>query len=223
MMKLLLRLLIVLLPWPLRRRALNAWCGYQLAPGSHVGLAWVFPRRLVMARGARIGHLTVVKGLDLLEMGERSSIGRLNWISAFPTGTGSPHFAHLQSRRAELSLEEHSAITHRHIVDCTERVEIGKFSTLAGFRSQILTHSIDLDACRQDASPVRIGHYCFVGTACTILGGAVLPDHSVLGAHSLLNKAHTTSYRLYGGVPATALTELRPDLAYFARQQGFVA
>jgi hypothetical protein len=216
------RLFVVFLPWPLRRWVLNACYGYQLAPGSHVGFAWVFPRRLVMARGARIGHLTVVKGLDLLEMGEQSSIGRLNWISAFPTGTGSPHFAHLPNRRAELSLEEHSALTNRHIVDCTERVTLGRFATLAGFRSQILTHSIDLRMCRQDARPVRIGRYCFVGTACTILGGGNLPDHSVLGAHSLLNKAHTTPYRLYAGVPATAIRELSSDLAYFSRDQGFV-
>jgi carbonic anhydrase/acetyltransferase-like protein (isoleucine patch superfamily) len=221
-MKLLARLFVVLLPWPVRRWVLNAWYGYQLAPGSHIGLAWVFPRRLAMARGARIGHFTVVKGLDVLEMGQQSSIGRLNWISAFPTGTGLPHFAHLRDRRAELSLEEHSAITNRHIVDCTERVAIGRFATLAGFRSQILTHSIDLRACRQHASPVRIGQYCFVGTACTILGGGDLPDHSVLGAHSLLNKAHTTPYRLYAGVPATAIKELSPDLAYFSREQGFV-
>jgi carbonic anhydrase/acetyltransferase-like protein (isoleucine patch superfamily) len=222
-MKALLRLFVVLLPWPVRRVVLNSAFGYQLARGSHIGLAWVFPRRLVMARGARIGHLTVVKGLDFLEMGEQSSVGRLNWISAFPTGTASPHFAHLPSRRAELCLGEHSAITNRHIVDCTERVTIGPFATVAGFRSQILTHSIDLRACRQDAKPVRIGGYCFVGTACTILGGADLPDHSVLGAHSLLNKAQATPYRLYAGVPAVPILELDADLAYFARERGFVA
>ena len=218
----LLRALLVLLPWPLRRPLLARWYGYRLEADSHIGLAWVFPRELVLERGARIGHFTVVKGLDRLALGEHALIGRLNWISAFPLGMSSTQFAHLRERKPELLVAEHAAITNRHIVDCTERVSIGKFATVAGFRSQILTHSIDLTRCRQDAKPVTIGDYCFVGTACTILGGAALPSHSVLAAHSLLNKAQTEPYRLYGGVPAAAVKELAADLEYFRRSQGFV-
>jgi acetyltransferase-like isoleucine patch superfamily enzyme len=218
----LLRALLVLLPWRLRRPLLTRWCGYRLNADSHIGLAWVFPRELVLERGARIGHFTVVKGLERLTLGEHALIGRLNWISAFPLRTGSKHFAHLHERRPELLVAEHAAITNRHIVDCTERVSVGRFATVAGFRSQILTHSIDLARCRQDAKPVTIGEYCFVGTACTILGGAALPSHSVLGAHSLLNKAQTEPYRLYGGVPAEAVRKLETDLEYFRRTEGFV-
>jgi acetyltransferase-like isoleucine patch superfamily enzyme len=219
----LLRALLVVVPWPLRRILLQKLFGYRLAPGSHIGLAWVFPRQLVLARGAAIGHLTVVKGLDRLELGEHARIGRLNWISAFPLGTASRHFAHLPDRRPELVVAEHAAITHRHIIDCTERVTIGRFTTVAGYRSQILTHSIDIARCRQHAEPVSIGDYCFVGTACTILGGSALPSHSVLGAHSLLNKAHTEPNRLYGGVPAVPVRELGDDLEYFRRTEGFVS
>jgi acetyltransferase-like isoleucine patch superfamily enzyme len=218
----LLRALLVLLPWPLRRPLLARLYGYRLASGSHIGLAWVFPRELVLERGARIGHFTVVKGLERLALGEHALIGRLNWISAFPVGTGSKHFAHLAERKPELVVAEHAAITNRHIIDCTERVSVGKFATVAGFRSQILTHSIDLTRCRQDAKPVTIGEYCFVGTACTILGGAALPSYSVLGAHSLLNKVLTEPYRLYGGVPAVAVGKLDACLEYFRRAEGFV-
>lgn len=220
-MKALFRLLIVMSPWRLRRHLLQRLFGYRLHPGSHIGLAWIFPRQLVMERGARIGHLTVAKGMDLLTVGEEASIGRLNWISAYPTGD-SKHFTHLAQRRAELYVAAHAAITHRHIIDCTERVSIGRFSTFAGFRSQILTHSIDLVACRQDASPVSIGDYCFVGTACTLLGGSALPDYSVLGANALLNKAQHETYRLYAGVPASAVAKLDPGMKYFTRPTGFV-
>ena len=221
-MSALLRLLLVLLPWSLRRPLLVRCYGYRLHSGSRVGLAWVFPRELVLERGARIGHLTVVKGLERLTLGEQASIGRLNWISAFPRGTGSRHFAHLPHRKPELLVGEHAAITHRHIIDCTERVIVGRFATVAGYRSQILTHSIDFERCRQHAEPVSIGDYCFVGTACTILGGAALPSHSVLGAHSMLNKAYAEPYRLYGGVPAAPVRELGRGVEYFRREQGFV-
>src|SRR5262249_1905893 len=149
----LLRLAVVIAPWWLKRHLLRLLYGYQLHPTSRIGLAWIFPRRLVMDRGARIGHLSVCKGVDLLELREQASIGRLNWITAYPRGDA-PHFQHLTERKPQLLLAEHAAITHRHIIDCTEQVSIGSFSTLAGFRTQILTHSIDLVQSRQDARPV---------------------------------------------------------------------
>jgi len=221
-MKALLQLMLVLLPWRVRRPLLQRLYGHVLHPSSHIGLAWVFPRKLVLASGARIGHLTVVKGLDQLSLGPEATIGRLNWISAYPSGE-TRHFTHLRQRNPSLVLAEHAAVTNRHIIDCTECVTIGRFATVAGFRSQILTHSIDLRACRQDAKSVTIGEYCFVGTACTILGGSVLPHHSVLGAQALLNKAYTEPYRLYGGVPAADVGPLDEDLGYFTRTTGFVA
>ena len=100
---------------------------------------------------------------------------------------------------------------------------IGAFTTFAGFQSQILSHSIDLAASRQSSQPVTIGEYCFVGTNCVLLGGAVLPDRSVLGAKSLLNKAFTDTGYLYGGVPAKPLQPLPvADTAYFHREVGMV-
>jgi len=220
-MKTLFRAFVCLLPWSLRRRVLCRCFGYQIHPKTHIGLAWVFPEKLVMKEHTRIRHLTVVKGLDLVSLGEYASIGRLNWITAYPS-QALPYFAHVPERRPELLLGAHASISHRHIIDCTERVSIGRFSTFAGFRSQILTHSIDLAASRLDAKPVSIGEYCFVATACTLLGGASLPHHSVLGANSLLDEDYSESYRLYCGVPAKPVAELDRDLAYFKRLQGLV-
>ena len=100
---------------------------------------------------------------------------------------------------------------------------LGPFTTFAGFQSQILTHSIDLAASRQSSQPVTVGAYCFVGTNCVLLGGAALPDYSVLGAKSLLNKAFTDTHTLYGGVPARALAPIPAEgTAYFHRTEGSV-
>ena len=220
-MSLIFRLFLVLLPWTLKRNALRRLYGYELHRQSHIGLAWVFPERLLMRAGARIDHLTVCKGLQLLSMGERSSIGRLNWISAHPLDRP-PHFAHIAGRKPQLLIEEHAAITNRHLIDCTEQVRIGRYATVAGFRSQILTHSIDLQAGRQDAKPIDIGEYTFVGTACTLLGGARVPHHSVVGACALVNKPLAEPYTLYAGVPATAVSPLDPAMRYFSRTEGFV-
>lgn len=211
----------MLLPWSMRRLFLEKQFGFTLHPTSRIGLAWVFPKRLIMEAHTSIGHLTICKNIALLHLREHSLIGRGNWITGFPLGP-SPHFASETERRPELIVGEHSAITHRHLIDCTNSITIGKFTTMAGFQSQMLTHSIDIEHSRQASKPIRIGDYCFVGTNCVLLGGSVLPDFCVLGAKSLLNKAFAETHQLYGGVPARQLQALPADYAYFNRATGFV-
>lgn len=220
-MKKLLMLLSLLLPWSLRRALLQQQFGFQIHSTARLGFCWVFPTRLIMEEGSSIGHLTVAKNLDLLHLHAHATIGRGNWITGFPL-SDSRHFAQETDRRPELVLGAHSSITNRHLVDCTSSVRIGRFTTVAGFQSQFISHTIDLAENRQTSRPIRIGDYCFIGTNCVFLGGATLPDYCVLGAKSLLNKAYTQTYQLYGGVPARPLRELPGESAYFTRQQGFV-
>jgi acetyltransferase-like isoleucine patch superfamily enzyme len=216
------RALTVVLPWPLKRRVLQCWHGYQLHPSARLGWAWVFPRELVMGESARIDHFTVAIHLERMELGAHATIGRGNWITGFPKDSSGLHFRHQPDREPVLVMGEHSAVTKHHHLDCTARIDIGAFATIAGYQSQFLTHSIDLHANRQHAEPIRIGRYCFVGTRCVVLGGAGLPDRSVLGAASLLNKTFEETGTLYGGSPARPLKQLPPDSAYFHRTQGFV-
>ena len=220
-MKALLTLLSVCLPFSLRRSFLESQFGYQIHPSCRLGLCWISSTRLIMEEGSEIGHFTVCKSIDLLHLKAHASIGRGNWITGYPLGPA-PHFAEEKDRRPELIVGEHASITHRHLIDCTNSVNIGRFTTIAGFRSQILTHSIDLERNRQASGPVRVGEYCFVGTNSVLLPGSALPNYSVLGAKSLLNKAFTDPYYLYGGVPAEPIKRLPDNYAYFHRTQGFV-
>jgi carbonic anhydrase/acetyltransferase-like protein (isoleucine patch superfamily) len=214
-------LLSFFLPWQLRRSLLEKWLGYKIHPTCRIGFAWIAPSRLIMEEGSRIEHLTVCKNIDLLHLKAHALIGRGNWITGFPLGP-SPHFAEEKNRRPELIVGEHSAITHRHLIDCTNSVNIGRFTTVAGFQSQIITHSIDIGKSRQTSAPVTIGDYCFVGTNCVLLGGSAIPDFCVLGAKSLLNKSFAEPYHLYAGVPARPIQKLPADSRYFQRTEGFV-
>ncbi len=174
-----------------------------------------------MGPGSRISHLTMCKGISLLKMEDKALIGSLNWITGFPANDMS-FFASEEDRRPELTVCSEAAITNRHIIDCTNSVRVGKFAILGGSRCQVLTHSIDLYRCRQASKPIVIGEYCFVGTGSILLGGCVLPDYSVLGANSVLNKAYTDNYFLYAGNPARPVKALPPDMGYFQRSTGFV-
>ena len=220
-MKFFIALFSILLPWSIKRYLLQTFLGYSLAPDSYIGKSFVFPENLEMAAGSRIGHLTICKGLDTIKVGEFGHIGHLNWITGFPWNS-TRHFLLETDRFPALIVEEHAAITNRHLIDCTDTVRIGRFSTFAGFRSQILTHSIDLRANRQSCAPVEIGQYCFVGTQCVLVKGSKLPDRSVLGAGSVLIKNHIEIGMLYSGNPAVVIKQIDADKGYFVRPEGFV-
>ena len=54
-----------------------------------------------------------------------------------------PTFALDMTDEERAVMGRHAALTSRHYVDCSNRVDIGEFTTVAGARSQILTHAID--------------------------------------------------------------------------------
>ena len=110
-----------------------------------------------------------------------------------------------------------------------ERLAQGPFENLAGSGQRQRVFA-DVDAARafvagDQGAAVRdhlLGAYCLVGTRVIVLGGAALPDRSLLGAGSVLNKAHSEEYAVYAGQPAEKVKALDPEGAYFHRASGFV-
>lgn len=219
----LIKLIICVLPWKLKRWLLIKIFDFEIHNTAKIGLAWVYPSKLIMKENSRIEHFTVALHLDILELSQRSSIGRSNWITGLSTKNISKHFVHqIASRKSILKIGNDSAITKKHHIDCTNKIEIGNFSTIAGYNSQLLTHSINIYENRQDSHPIAIGDYCFIGTNVVILGGSSLPSYSVLGAKSLLNKKFVEKYYLYAGVPACSVKFISKNAKYFNRESGFV-
>ncbi|WP_420238878.1 acyltransferase [Telmatobacter bradus] len=202
---------------------MNKILGYKVHKSAYISwFSLIDADEVKMGPKAIISAGNVIKGLKRIEMGESSYIGTLNWISAFPLGERSLHFKSDPQRSTSLKLERHAAVTSRHIIDCTDSVTIGEFATIAGYRSQILTHSIDLHDSKQRCKPITIGKYCFIGTSVVILPGSKIPDYSVLAAQSIWNKKEEIPWRLYAGVPAIAKGGIDRSDAYFTREHGFV-
>ncbi|MBP2550530.1 acetyltransferase-like isoleucine patch superfamily enzyme [Neorhizobium galegae] len=218
----LIQVALWILPWTIRRRLIMAIFRFEIAPTARIGFSIVLARHLQMGSGARIGHLTVITRLRRVEMADSALLGNLNWIGGMPDGNRR-HFHEEVDRFPGLIIGPHAAVTHRHLIDCTDLVTIEAFTTFAGWGSQILTHAIDLDTCRQSCAPVTIGQYCFVGTRVVILKGARLPDRSVLAAGSVLARPGLEPDGIYGGVPAVFVKKTREGAAYFRRESGFVS
>jgi acetyltransferase-like isoleucine patch superfamily enzyme len=208
--------LVALLPQPLKRLVLRRLYGWQIDPTARIGLSlFQGVRDVSLGRGSSIGHFNVFRQLRSLELGASASIGQWNWITAAGTLVG---------RAAEgghLRLGPHSVITSRHYVDCSGGVDVGPYTTLAGVRTTILTHQIDIAASRQGAAAVRIGAYCFVGSDVRITPGSQLPDRCVIAMGAVVAGELPDSGVLYGGVPARALKQVDSG-EYFSRTVGHV-
>jgi acetyltransferase-like isoleucine patch superfamily enzyme len=219
---LIVKLITFLLPWRLKRFLLIRFFKYEIHPSAKIGYSWIYPKKLIMNSNSKIGNLNIAVHLDLISIGKYSSISRGNWITGFPSKTNSKHFSHQTERESKLLIGEHSAITKNHHIDCTSTITIGNFVTIAGYNSQLLTHSINILENRQDSSPIIIGDYCFVSTNVVVLGGAHLPSYSVLGAKAMLNKKMNQEYCMYGGIPAKFISEIPKTAKYFDRSTGFI-
>lgn len=211
-------LFVTVLPWPLKRIILTNFFGYSLHVNARIGLAYLDVEHVRMEAGSYIGPFTVIRNLHSLVLAEKARIGTFNWIFGM-IDSGDFFKLEIVNRRSELSMGRGASITSRHLVDCIDRVEIGDFATVAGFRSQILTHSIDIHANRQSCAPVKIGAFCFVGTGVIILPGGALPDRSVLAAGSTLTDCFVEESAMYAGTPAIFRKSISSSSLYFNRSE----
>lgn len=215
-MKKLINLLIILLPWTLRRFILIKCYHYEIDPTAKIGLSYIYPDKLKMGKNATIGHLNVAVHLHYIEMADECTICQQNWITGFPIN-GKGFFEEFKNRKPQLIMGKDSAITKKHMIDCTDTVTIGAYTSIAGYGTQILSHSTSLQHNNQSCAPIHIGHHCFVGTRSIILPGSVLPDQSVLGAGAVMKKVFTEPFSLYGGIPAKFVTKMDETYAFFHR------
>lgn len=195
--------------------------GYEISSSADIGISLVLVTQLRMGDCARIGHLNVIRGCETVDLGDHAQIGSLNWIGGHAVDDNG-HYAEEVDRHPVLSVGRHAAITTRHLLDCTAGIYIGHYATVAGFRSQFLTHTVDLKRNKQRSESIEIGVYAFISTSVIMLPGTSVPDYSVLGAGSVLTKHLEKSFCLYAGQPAVEVKDLPHDLAYFNRLEGFV-
>jgi UDP-3-O-[3-hydroxymyristoyl] glucosamine N-acyltransferase len=191
--------------------------GWQIARSARIGFSYVAALDVVMAERTRIGHLSVFRDIRL-RMQNDSLIGNWNWVSAARAFRDLPP---QHSSPATLSLGPHSAITSRHYIDASGGITIGAFTTIAGVRSTILSHQIDLDRGVQSIRPVRIGNYCFLSSNICIVPGAEVDDQVVVAMGAVI-VGHLEGGRSYGGVPAKTIRTNARSGEYFRRRRGVV-
>lgn len=206
--------LLAPLPWSIKRR-LGTWlCGWDVHPTAYVGRSIVMVGKLTMGPRASIAGFNIIRDLAELRLDEGASIASRNRITGWPLKL--PPFD-ADNRNPSLIMGRRSAITMAHEIDCSDLVEMGEFSSLAGFNTTILTHSLDLVRDRWRTAPVTIGAHSAVMTGSILLSGTSVPARSVISAGSVVNTQLTKELMFYRGNPAEPVRELRDDMKFFHR------
>jgi acetyltransferase-like isoleucine patch superfamily enzyme len=219
--RLLLQCLLFLTPWFLRRQLLRAFFGYRIHPTSRIGLSLIDVGELHVGPLCRIEHFNVVFGLDRLQLDEENVIGKFNWISGLRKNR-TTFFPDQPERSSHLLLERGAVMAHRHIIDCSDAVELGEMSALGGWASQIVTHGVDIITNRQRCGPVKIGRAAYVATHVVLLKDSIVPDYCAIGAGSVYRSRNEKPYGLYSGVPAVRVRELDPESLFFHREHSLI-
>ena len=219
--KIFVQLFFLPFPWAIRKIVLNTILDIKFEKGAKIGYSVFLAKKSILRKNSVIKNFSFVNEIDFFEMGAFSKIGNRNWITGSSSElkkgyNASPH------RKCEFIIGEHTRITANHHFDCNGGVYIGKYTTIAGMNTQILTHGIDLIESVQKADKTIIGTYCFVGTKCIILKGAVLPNNCLLAAGAVLTKSYVESEMIYAGVPAKPVKKIPLDAKYFSRKSGNV-
>jgi acetyltransferase-like isoleucine patch superfamily enzyme len=210
---------MVLLPSRLKAGLGRRLLGWDVHPTAYIGRSVVLVGHLSMGPGASIGPLNVIRDLEELRLAEGASIATRNWITGFRRSAdpASDVFPHSPKRRPSLVMGKYAMITVAHEIDCSDRVEIGDYSSLAGFGCTILTHSLNLVRDRFATGAVEIGSHAAVMSGSTLLSGTKIPPRCIVSAGSVVNTPLTEELTFYSGNPAEAVRSLPETLGFFHR------
>ena len=208
----LMLMLTAFLPGVLKRAVYRWGFGYRIGRNVRIGVAYLDCQSLVIGDDTSIGHgvvlwrcgevrigshaqigpLNLLRGGDVIELGDWTQVLRLNVINAIPENdcTNEPD--------SSFYLGYGSVITAEHRIDFTDRVRIGRRSILGGRNSSIWTHN------RRTGLACEIGDYCYVGSEIRMAPGARVPDCCIVGIGAVITRPLTEKYSLIAGVPAKA-------------------
>jgi carbonic anhydrase/acetyltransferase-like protein (isoleucine patch superfamily) len=216
------QVLCFVLPWVLRRLILRTVLRFDVDRTARIGFSVILADKVELAAHSKLGHFTYVGTLDSLQLGEKSYIGNFNWITGLASRFKFPHYGDFPNRRSALTMGSNSMIGHRHLLDCTDTIELGEFSLLAGYRSQLLTHGIEPVACRQTCAPIKIGAFTMVGAGCLILKDVDVPKCCVVSAGAVIRKIEAEPYSLLAGNPAVVVRKFDESARLFSRTEAVI-
>ncbi|MGJ0117903.1 acyltransferase [Williamsia sp. MIQD14] len=199
------RMFLWLLPASRFKNQLLRLTGDVIGRRVHLGPTIVLgPVRFHLADGSSIGTLNLIRGLRLVRLDDDAFIGNLNQFTA------APEYRLADPTLGSVHLRRGAGIINRHYLDCSGRLEVGSMSMIAGIRSVLQTHGLDLQDNIARAGTIVIGERTFTATGVVMVADSYLPDRSFLasGATRTRTDPGDPCGRLYAGTPARPVKDV---------------
>lgn len=184
--------------------------------GSHVHIAPVLvigDTTFTLGDSSFIGLGNVFRNVREVILGQQAFIGQWNQMTAVP------EYRAIDASAGLLALGDGAGIVNRHYLDCSGHIRIGAMAMVAGIKSVLQSHELDLENNRATFDDIDIGARSFTGTAVVILKGSRIPENSAVAAGTVWTRS-TREGRpgLYGGTPARWLKDIS-HFAWFTRDE----
>jgi acetyltransferase-like isoleucine patch superfamily enzyme len=209
-------LVTAILPGPLKRWVYRWIFGYQIGRKVRIGFALLDCLHLSVGDHSSISHgalflrcgavrigshvnigpCNIFRGGESIELGDYCQLLRLNAINAIPDNDC------VNAPRSTFELGYGSVVTAEHRIDFTDRVTIGRCTTIAGRNSSIWTHN------RRTGCMVVIGDFCYLGSEVRVAPGVRIGDCCIVGLGAVVTRGIIDSQWLIGGVPARPVRQL---------------
>lgn len=181
---------------------LYRWRGAKIGKGCYIGFSLVVAQDFHMDDYSYIGHFNLLWRLKQMKIGRGSRISFLNWITG--------------ARQGCFRMGNNSSISVMHFLEASGDIFIGSNTIVAGRASQFFTHGIS-SSNLDDQRPIRIGDWCYIGSAARFTPGSSVADCTFVGMGAVVTKFFDETYVLIGGVPAKPLKELSDKDVFFNR------
>lgn len=176
--------------------------GYRFGRSCRVGFGTVISvEHFQCGDAVLIGAANRFIGPMRVEIGDRCIIGRKNY---FTTGESAKYSQKNYLRT--LRMGDDVLVHEQHIIDLYGKIEIGKGTWIAGFRSQFLTHG--LSTADRD---IEIGEHCYIGSGAYFLPGTVVQDSSIVGMGAVVTKKFKENNVIISGFPADVIRHRSED------------
>lgn len=195
LIKKIILLLAVILPNVLKISIYKRLFKWEIGDNVKIGLSYIDCDKVIIKDNAKIGHFNRIRTLKHFELGEKSTLGKLNrifggnyenWVDTFIVGDG-------------------TGITSNHIFDSGGGIFIGDRVIIAGISSQMWTHSVNLEENIFVTKPITIKSRVYIGSSVLLSPGVIIPSRTTVGLGAVVpSKFSCAEGSLVVGNPACA-------------------
>lgn len=198
-LKKILLLLVIFLPQSLKLFCYRRFFGWQIGDFVTIGFSYIDSQQVNIGDNTRIGHFNIIRNLKQLAIGEKCYIANFNEFY------GNPRQDTTWARK--LLIGNKVLIMSHHFIDVVGSVTISNCTTVGGRDSHFWTHSLVNEGgiLNLQETDINIGENSYIGARATLIG-CKLPNNSIVGAGSIVNKSFSEESNqslLIAGNPAS--------------------